>query len=846
MRARPHRGKMTSIHSGRRGLTFEQICMRDALQRHVHHSDHRAGMQRHRPAEPSAEECTKSSVTKGLLPATLRVNVPERKAPRSPPQGDGTAFLMPKGTMDVKVPSCTSAPVRCRISRCVETSNVTNEEDIARWFRTNCNWQRPATLAIGRGRILSERPATSPSATLLPPSSGSQQNRSRSGDGFRQSRRGALKPNTTAQWSFLQHMPDGHQVRQDAGTSGHLGDSIGRKHRGSLTMQQVIISDISALLWARGVKKGAIEAARLVEEVPPATAERWWWNLQPKRRREAHTSEAVARQIVKVLGERKDRFRVGEADPVESSRIALDPSYRPEAAAAPEGKDAEAGAGGEKRWTAILPLLGRLEELAKAVQASADFPVNRTGVEVVARALERAESLRLCGGLASARDQLQCHWNRGGVGQVCALRTKSESKTIPGEWVVLALANVPDDDGLEVGDSVRLLEHVATGLTKNPGTALTKQAFVTLCRVSTSVDTINGLENLFDAVVSVFHQFGVDEFAMSCCGPLLLELLLQGVAHSSTSSKNASSCKELIGSMLWLHCGWDSPIGRRLLRRMCRAYDAYSSAGAMSNNEFFRFCHDAGLTTRRDVVDKHKRFNAAFTDLMGETEKLQFDDFLALFQTFADQATTSTWQAFEGCIASLGGTAASKSQKASTSGGVIATPKRARPGVVQRTNTEATPMSSKMLSSELTEESFEKGADDWSASDGVKGDIEEGKEEDGNGGGAAGGGEGDRAVDEERCEDPHGQEDDDGEENDEDAAEESSEAEEDLHAILGIESEDGSSPSPGVSSVAPTPQSRIATSEVSDAVSERSRKSYSEGSVGDRPESVVDILGELP
>lgn len=730
---------MVSITSGRRGLylPFEESCLRDALRQHVHHSDHRAGMQRHRPITPPVAKPTKNNADKSLSPAAARLDVPERQSQRTPREGYGAAELVLKGTMDVKVPFCSSAPVRCRISRCIETTAVTNEEDIVSWFRNNCNWQRTATLAIGKQpgrinrRLLGERSA----ATKSPcgwgtPSSGSRLTTATSAAanppleaGVRSNRcqPGGPRESADSQWSFLRHMPQGHQVK-DPAESEVPNAPLQRTRRGSLSKQQVLVSDITALLTTR--QTGNVEVVQIVQEVPPATAERWWRMLQPKRRREAHAPEAVARHIVKVLVERPDVFCVSEADPIERSQITLDPSYCPEVVAAADGQTPVMNSLNEKRWISMLPLLGRLKELEEAVQIFADFPVDIRGVEVVAQAVERAESFRLCGGLVFARDQLQCRWNQGGLGQASALRTSPESKTVPGEWTGRCLANVPDEDGLEAGDSVRLLARVAAGLCyDDPGSALKKETFAVLCREHRLQidDEPNGVECLFEDVMAGFRHLGVDEVAMSCFGSLLLELLLQGIFHRTSGMQSAAkkrNPKELLGCLLWHHCGWDSPIGRRSLRKLFRAYDAYTSGGQMSSDEFFRFGHDAGLTTRRDIVDRHKRFSTAFRELMGDVEKLQFNDFLALLQTFADAAKTPTWLALEGCISSVGGSAASNVQKAlSVKSTGTPSSRRGRSGILHRTNTEITPMSSKMDSTILNEHT-EQGTNGGRASKG--------------------------------------------------------------------------------------------------------------------------------
>jgi len=141
----------------------------------------------------------------------------------------------------------------------------------------------------------------------------------------------------------------------------------------------------------------------------------------------------------------------------------------------------------------------------------------------------------------------------------------------------------------------------------------------------------------------------VQEFHLRCThwdnslepafAPLVLETLLQktvfdNTGHISGADVVPGGSGALAASILWEYLGWDSPIARRLIRRLSVVFLSYSSDGVMSRHAFLRFCRDAGWIAPHQMNESAKRFSNAFTRVCGSSQRdhAQFPDFILLVE----------------------------------------------------------------------------------------------------------------------------------------------------------------------------------------------------------------------
>merc|ERR1719282_225480 len=262
-------------------------------------------------------------------------------------------------------------------------------------------------------------------------------------------------------------------------------------------------------------------------------------------------------------------------------------------------------------------------------------------------AVERAESMRLCIGAPSTERQLQLNSGDG-------ISRQRDLAGIESGWLVEAIAETNDGDNLELGDSVRLLTHVVTQESHDDSIqsdlAITGDKWVSFCTMCSPFLNINaetlmeeGIEWIHEIEEAVLHYFigknakvagPVADMARGACSPLLLEILMQ---RMFAYVDDGSTVEDLVGEVLWEHCGWDSPQGRRLVRRLQRIFDRYTSGHKISKASFVKLCSDADLTSHSNSSLKTAQLCDFFNEVAGDKHMVNFADFLYLMELAAGE-----------------------------------------------------------------------------------------------------------------------------------------------------------------------------------------------------------------
>lgn len=94
--------------------------------------------------------------------------------------------------------------------------------------------------------------------------------------------------------------------------------------------------------------------------------------------------------------------------------------------------------------------------------------------------------------------------------------------------------------------------------------------------------------------------------------------------------------------VLWTLCGWDSPRGRRLLRRVCRVFDRYCGGHEMSRQAFHKMCVDASWASSRDARTARvaEIYDRALAERGEESCVADFIDFVHMLEIVAKEVVT--------------------------------------------------------------------------------------------------------------------------------------------------------------------------------------------------------------
>lgn len=647
---------------------------------------------------------------------------PSRQAgrrPRARGGGDGATDEGAKdkwpeyltGTVDLELeaPGGAVGPiVRCGLSACFNSDWPVH---LVHKYLRKSNWRRSAKLEIirpsapvplvplshggGDGPRLAAQRAThaEPERSLSPPRSPPP------------TWHGGVA-NGVLRWSFVRHIPGGDLIEftlDGAKLKGTSGAGMSAISNIDPRLLEILFSDITALLESCGEHGVAPSAQEVVNLVPGVTRARWSRSLKiPPESSE----DALAKRIARTLATKADWFRVrtaqgtylgadsvvtllGESQPKEpNSNSAPAPGEAPD-------NPYMSGTNALRRkrvgrWLGFLPMAKELNDACKELGETWGIEMRLDRMEAVMASLERSISASL---YAASIPEASEAAPRG------ALRARLASERdqplgarrgadISTEWVILVIGEAVDEDHLEDGDSVHLLTGIAAEASGMK--SFRKEAWAFICaRLDANAAAANLLRRglrareappgkaevngddaprakaadrkAYEAARKAILDRAESTASADACRPLVLEALLQLAASHNEGASSESSVLDL----LWELCGWDSPAARRLLRRLCRAFNGYAKNGELSLSGFFKLCHDAGWSVTREIASKTNRFQIFFVDAVGFSDKdASFADFVRMIEHVIAQVLTPSsrmtdglpvWQAMEVAVQRLGG-----------------------------------------------------------------------------------------------------------------------------------------------------------------------------------------------
>jgi len=484
----------------------------------------------------------------------------------------------------------------------------------------------------------------------------------------------------------MRHLPKdvAERVRRTEDAS-----KLKRKDYSKDPLETVFYSDVHALLWAQTPPEESnhtlafVLAGTLGLLVPTVTASRWRRAL----RLTEEGPEALARRLARTLALKPKWFNVvagkGLTQLDERSTVRLmAPKYDETWEPMPwPGNSDPMRAECSARWLGMLPVLHRLPQACSVLSDRWGFQVNAERMQRCASAVERGESCMLCGGMAAKGDVLS--------GPERRIKPRRGLDGVGSEWLLQVVTEVSDEDQLENGDSARLLamileEQVVHGerrlLPQVHGLppAFSCEAWLHLCkRYGLTWHIAKELEKMaerkllageegdqgpdeeedprflpdprimrfVEAEEAIFQMYNGKEVpagAKGACGALVLEVMVQYMVADETvivgGADHTPSVQVLINEFLWKDCGWDTPLGKRLLRRICRVYDRYASGnagGTLTKVNWFRLCNDAGWATSKDHATKNQRFDLIFRDAVGDAPTGTLIDFIFMVEIVA-------------------------------------------------------------------------------------------------------------------------------------------------------------------------------------------------------------------
>jgi len=353
-------------------------------------------------------------------------------------------------------------------------------------------------------------------------------------------------------------------------------------------------------------------------------------------------------------------------------------------------------------------------------------PINVDRLQMVMCAIERLASHNKFLASAEGEAPLPSCLRLSDIGkedELTAAPRRCEEGMTPG-WVIAVLGEPVDDDYLEDGDSIVLLTKMAVNMAREdtltsrawrhfselmnvyaefvdqnlelpslPGFFGGKRRRSSARRSSAggsrrqsivSVQEVDMASNHYEEADAALLRAMSDaprvdtlwlRLHQSCC-PLLMEALLQHAATVKYGSEPGGG-DELAASLLWKLCGWDSPSGRRLIRRLFRVFDRYAQAGGgglvLTQSGFLKLCTDGGLTSSRDK--DYSGFQHLFASAVAQTSQnsahfLAFlsivEEMLTFLQCKVKTQGLQVWQMLEAAMTRISSAGGHTSKTAST------------------------------------------------------------------------------------------------------------------------------------------------------------------------------------
>jgi len=328
----------------------------------------------------------------------------------------------------------------------------------------------------------------------------------------------------------------------------------------------------------------------------------------------------------------------------------------------PESPAADGGPGylpmASLNWFGSISICYRLPSALKALSEHWQCELSLQRLMTVASAVEKAESLRLCGGFAITMDVCNHLPDK-------LVKPMRGHEAVTVDWLTRLIEAKEEDTLLEAGDIVRLIAHRAAQeqflTSKEDGDLFGEEErdqpvfndevwgkfFWQHAEVFPLKDNYPALA-FVAAAKAVLPENARSYFEVSyggAVGQIVLELLLQrqvalaGEKSETTEEKNlAQSVEELCSELLWRLFGWDSPQGRRLIRRLSRLFFRLTATSneELSKPSYLRLCADAGWTApikhKKKLQTGENPFVSYFTQAIGTNSGADLIDFLYLLE----------------------------------------------------------------------------------------------------------------------------------------------------------------------------------------------------------------------
>jgi len=401
----------------------------------------------------------------------------------------------------------------------------------------------------------------------------------------------------------------------------------------------------------------------LLEIVPAATRKRWGATLKVADADSESAHHRLALKIAHALRQKPQWFLVQDSiarGATSAQLVEPQPMESPLAPMAGDPRDVPLRC---HCWLGALMILHHLPDLSEALSQSWQFQISLERLEKVAESVERAESLALCGGFALTLDV--CRAQSSDL--LSPLRPLHGSEAISPAWLKRVFETHEDEvNPYELGDELRLLvqclAHQAAGAAfeeeiDSPAWEFTAEAWAHFCRTCLG-ENADGSDATAFAEVTHHLILGNgqpgDVSYKPMLGALILELLLQRevatrVRSSTEKVDNSdlhwrveiinSSMQDYMPELMWQVMGWNTPAGRRILRRLSFAFFQVTSTtkNELSRKSFLRLCQQAGWDANfRSKSAGDAFFGSLFDDVVWSGGSADLLSFLKLTKMVAE------------------------------------------------------------------------------------------------------------------------------------------------------------------------------------------------------------------
>ncbi|OLP85380.1 Centrosomal protein of 41 kDa A [Symbiodinium microadriaticum] len=292
-------------------------------------------------------------------------------------------------------------------------------------------------------------------------------------------------------------------------------------------------------------------------------------------------------------------------------------------------------------WLGSLMVLHRLPEIAEKLSGTWQFQISAERLQHVAASLERAESLALCGGFALTLDVCRAQ----ATDLLSPLRPLPGSEALSPAWLKRVFETKDEEaNPHELGDDLRLLAQClalqAAGANfeqdiDSPLLEFSQKAWRHFCRTylgeQPGASDAAFAEATNHLIPETSFKHG-EVFYRPMLGALTLELLLQKEVAQRVRSNTEkvdnsdlhwrvaiieSSMQDYLPELMWQVMGWNTPAGRRVLRRCSFAFFQMTAEtkNEMTRKGFLRLCHEAGWDSKfRSKSASDAFFGSIFDD----------------------------------------------------------------------------------------------------------------------------------------------------------------------------------------------------------------------------------------